>query len=122
MIFNANIPIYIQIIDDFKKRIISGEYGPSDKVLSVRDLAMEYGVNPNTVQKALSELERFALVKSVRTSGRYITEDIKIIQELKDQFLKEKVQTFITDLRELNITDDEIIRQIERGIHNGSDD
>lgn len=122
MIFNANIPIYIQIIADFKKRIISGEYGPSDKVLSVRDLAMEYGVNPNTVQKALSELERFALVKSVRTSGRYITEDIKIIQELKDQFINEKVQTFITDLKGLNITDDEIIRHIERGIHNGSDD
>lgn len=122
MKFNANIPIYVQIIDDFKKRVISGEYGPSDKILSVRDLAMEYGVNPNTVQKALSELERFALVKSVRTSGRYITEDINIIQELKDQFIKEKVQTFIADLKGLNITDDEIIRQIERGIHSGSDD
>ena len=122
MIFNTNIPIYVQIIDDFKKRIISGEYGPSDKVLSVRDLAMEYGVNPNTVQKALSELERFSLVKRVRTSGRYITEDIKIIQELKDQFINEKVQTFITDLKGLSITDDEIIRHIERGIHNGSDD
>ncbi|MBQ2369863.1 MAG: GntR family transcriptional regulator, partial [Peptococcaceae bacterium] len=57
MEFQSNIPIYLQIMDDIKQQIVSGKLKPGDKLASVRDLAMQYGVNPNTMQKALSELE-----------------------------------------------------------------
>lgn len=120
MTFDANIPIYLQIMDDFKKMMISGKYQPADKVPSVRDLALEYGVNPNTVQRALSELERLNLVKSERTMGRFITEDKETISDLKLQFIKHKVDHFIADLKELNFTDEDIIQHVERSIHNGN--
>lgn len=122
MTFEANIPIYLQIMDDFKKLIISGKYQPADKVPSVRDLALEYGVNPNTVQRALSELERLHLVKSERTAGRFITEDKEIIEDLKLQFIKNKVDGFIRDLKELNFTDKDIIQHVERSIKHGDID
>lgn len=119
MAFDANIPIYLQIMDDFKKQLIAGKYHPCDKVASVRDLAIAYGVNPNTVQRALSELERLQLLKSERTSGRFITTDTKMIEDLKKQFIMEKVNKFIEDLYELNFTNEEIIEHVEGRIHHG---
>lgn len=120
MPFEANLPIYLQIMDDFKKQIILGNYKPSDKVSSVRDLALLYGVNPNTVQRALSELERIMLLRSERTSGRYITDDLKLIDELKNEFIKDRVNKFIDELMELNFTDAEIIEHVEGRIHDGN--
>ena len=70
-----NMPIYLQLMDRIQRDIISGRYGPGDKLPSVRELAVEAAVNPNTMQKALSELERRGLVYSQRTSGRFITEE-----------------------------------------------
>ena len=73
--FKSGIPIYTQIIDEMTMRIASGYYGPGDKLPSVRDLAMDAGVNPNTMQRALAELERRGLVFSERTSGRFVTKE-----------------------------------------------
>ena len=72
---DSNLPIYTQIIEHIQLDIISGLYQPGDRLPSVRDLAAEASVNPNTMQKALSELERSGLLHSQRTSGRFITED-----------------------------------------------
>ncbi len=72
-------PIYAQLLEELKKRIVSGYYQPGEKLLPVRELAQEAKVNPNTMQKALSELERQSLVFAVRTTGRYITEDTLLI-------------------------------------------
>ena len=80
---DSDRPIFIQIIEKIQMDIISGQYAPGDKLPSVRELAQEASVNPNTMQKALSELERTGLVYSQRTSGRYITEDTAMIAELK---------------------------------------
>ena len=80
---NSSRPIFIQLIEIIQIDIISGKYAPGGKLPSVRDLAAEAAVNPNTMQKALSELERSGLVFSQRTSGRFITEDTKMIEELK---------------------------------------
>ena len=86
--FKNGIPIYSQIIDEMTMRIASGAYAPGDKLLSVRDMATEAGVNPNTMQRALSELERLGLVHTERTSGRFVTQDEELIMKLKkEQFL-----------------------------------
>lgn len=74
---DSDRPIFIQIVERIQMEIISGKYSPGDKLPSVRELAAVAAVNPNTMQKALTELERTGLVYSQRTSGRFITEDAK---------------------------------------------
>lgn len=81
--FKDNVPIYLQIMQDIKKQIAAGKLHEKDKVSSVRELALYYGVNPNTVQKALSELEREGLMKSERTLGRFISIDDEKIKDIK---------------------------------------
>ena len=78
--FNPNIPIYLQLIESIKRRIVSGELLPGQRLPSVRDLAQTYAVNPNTAQRALSELARDGLVYSERTAGRFITNDGELIE------------------------------------------
>ena len=103
-------PIFMQIIEIIQLEIISGKYRPGDKLPSVRDLASEAAVNPNTMQKALSELERSGLVYSQRTSGRFITEDVKMIEELKSSLAKEKIQEFLENMQKLGFQKEETIR------------
>ena len=103
-------PIFMQIIEIIQLEIISGKYRPSDKLPSVRDLASEAAVNPNTMQKALSELERSGLVYSQRTSGRFITEDVKMIEELKSSLAKEKIHEFLENMQKLGFQKEETIR------------
>lgn len=89
--------------------IISGIYAPGDKLPSVRDFAAEAAVNPNTMQKAFSELERTGLVYSQRTSGRFITEDTNMIEELKSSLAKEKINEFLELMQKLGYKNEEII-------------
>lgn len=103
-------PIFMQIIEIIQLEIISGKYRPGDKLSSVRDLASEAAVNPNTMQKALSELERSGLVYSQRTSGRFITEDVKMIEELKSSLAKEKIHEFLENMQKLGFQKEETIR------------
>ena len=103
-------PIFMQIIEIIQLEIISGKYRPGDKLPSVRDLASEADVNPNTMQKALSELERSGLVYSQRTSGRFITEDVKMIEELKSSLAKEKIHEFLENMQKLGFQKEETIR------------
>ena len=89
---DSDRPIFIQIVERIQMEIISGKYSPGDKLPSVRDLAAVAAVNPNTMQKALTELERTGLVYSQRTSGRFITEDAKMIEELKNNLAQEQIK------------------------------
>ncbi len=98
---DSDRPIFIQIIEKIQMDIISGVYKPGDKLPSVRELAAEASVNPNTMQKALSELERTGLVYSQRTSGRFITEDKKMIDELKSELAKEIISQFLENMKKL---------------------
>lgn len=100
-------PIFSQIMDIISQNIISGKYAPGEKLPSVRDLAAQAAVNPNTMQKALSELEKTGLVFAKRTSGRYITEDIAMIQELKSHMAQEKIQEFLKSMESLGISREE---------------
>lgn len=101
-------PIYLQLMEQITYRIISGEYTPGTKIGSVRDLASDSGVNPNTMQKALTELERSGLIYTNRTSGRFITEDYGMIQNMKFKLAKEQLQNFLTQLNHLGFTKEEI--------------
>ena len=98
---NEDRPIYAQLIEQIQRRIISGAWQPGERLPSVRDLAAEAAVNPNTMQRALSELERDGLVFSQRTSGRYITQDEGRILEAKHDLARREVETFLAHMAAL---------------------
>lgn len=114
MNFDSNIPIYLQIMDDFKKQIVKGIWHGGDKVKTVRELAVSYGVNPNTVQRSFSELEREGLLHSERTSGRYITENEEVLQAMKEEYAASQIDGCIKALRDLNF-DDQMILDLIKG-------
>ena len=96
-------------MERIQTNIVSGRYQPGDKLPSVRDLAAEASVNPNTMQKAFAELERTGLVYSRRTSGRFITEDCHMIEQLKTSLATEKMEEFLAQMRQLGFQNDEIL-------------
>ncbi|WP_040214239.1 GntR family transcriptional regulator [Clostridium polynesiense] len=102
-------PIYIQLVEQIKMRIISGAYKPGDKLPSVRDFAQEAEVNPNTMQKALTELEQKGLVYTQRTSGRFITEDEEMIKRIKNELAVEQTTDFLKRMKELGFDKEEIL-------------
>ena len=102
-------PIYLQLMEQIQLSILSGVYKPGSRLPSVRDLSSEASVNPNTMQKALSELERTGLIFSQRTNGRFITEDTAMIEELKKNYVKNQILLFYRNLKELGFTKEEIV-------------
>lgn len=106
--FDNNSPIYIQIGEIIKQKIINGEYKLGDKLPAVRDLAIEAGANPNTIQRAYSDLEREGLVKSDRTNGRFVTEDIDIINNLKEELSSKYIKELFSNLNSLGLSVEEI--------------
>ena len=99
--FRNDLPIYSQLVDKIKLAIVSGALPPGERLASVRDLATEAGVNPNTMQRALQELEREGLVFSQRTAGRFVTEDITVIDEIKKTLAKGQIESFLKAMKEL---------------------
>lgn len=102
-------PIYEQILERVQLDIVTGHYQAGDKLPSVRDLAAEAAVNPNTMQKALSELERSGLLYAQRTSGRFVTDDKALIRKMKSQLATLQVREFITKMRQLGLSRTEIL-------------
>lgn len=107
-------PIYFQLIERITMDIISGVYQPGEKLPSVRELAQEAGVNPNTMQKSLSELERTGLLYSQRTSGRFITEDMDMIEKTKTDLASEQIKEFLKKMEHIGFSKQDIIQLIER--------
>ena len=114
MDFNKNIPIYIQIEDQIKLDIITNKYKPGEKIKSVREFALELKINPNTINRALLELEEQGLIITQRTSGKYITENKKIIEKEKNKLINKKLKEFLNDMKELEIDKNKIIEMIEK--------
>ena len=102
-------PIYSQLIEQIELRICSGVYPLGSKLPSVRDLAQEAAVNPNTMQRALAKLEEDGLLYSNRTSGRFVTEDVNMINQVKNKLAKEHVQIFLKKMTELGFDYEEIL-------------
>ncbi|MDE6957886.1 MAG: GntR family transcriptional regulator [Lachnospiraceae bacterium] len=109
-------PIYLQLMERIQMDIISGKYPPGGKLPSVRELALDASVNPNTMQKALSELERSGIVYAQRTSGRFITGDEHMLKELKVQLASEHIKDFLSKLKQLGLKENEILELIEHAI------
>lgn len=112
--FSNDAPIYTQLIQQVKVGIVTGAFPPGERLPSVRDMATEAGVNPNTMQRALAELERDGLVYSQRTAGRFVTEDNTMINQAKRSLAERHVKTFLEAMLRLGFQRDEIIRLIEQ--------
>lgn len=112
-ILDSDRPIYTQIIEKLSLDIVSGVYAPGQKISSVRELALDASVNPNTMQKALAELERIGLVHSQRTSGRFITEDTYMIEKYKKQLALEEITKFFEKMKQIGFKKDETLSYIE---------
>ena len=112
--FLTTQPIYVQIMDRIKKEIVSETIKSGQLLPSVRDLALKYQVNPNTTQRALSELERSGLVKSDRTIGRYVTDDASLIQNLHNQMVIDIVDNFVNEVMELNVNEKDSLSYISQ--------
>ena len=111
--FRNDQPIYSQLIQRLTEAIVSGVYAPGEKLPSVRELALEAGVNPNTVQRSLTELEREGLVFSQRTAGRFVTENENMIVNAKLRIADERVSEFLRSMTTLGCGRQEIISLIE---------
>ena len=107
-------PIYLQLMERIQRDLIAGVYQPGDKLPSVRDLALEAAVNPNTMQKALSELERSGLVYSQRTSGRFITEDTEMLTQMKKELATEHIQEFFQKMEQLGFSRAELLTLVTK--------
>ena len=106
--FHNNTPIYLQIVDEIKMQIISGNWKPGEKIASVREIAQEAGVNPNTVQRALSELERHELLFAQRTNGRFVTEDVEMIKNIRREVATQKMKETQEALLQMGYTPKEL--------------
>ena len=120
--FNDNAPIYMQIVNGLQREIASGAYAPGTRLPSVRDLALEAGVNPNTMQRALAELERRGLVNAQRTAGRFVTEDAAALADLRKEMSETIVAEFYRKMRELGVSSEEILAAVRTWIADHNND
>lgn len=104
-----NMPIYMQIMQKVREAIASGELAPGARVASVRELAGVFAVNPNTMQRALNELEREGLLVSERTSGRFVTKDSAQIDAMRRQLAEEAAARFRREMQTLGFSEAEML-------------
>ena len=110
--FNNNSPIYMQIVEKIKQHIIAGELEIGSRLPSVRDLANDFKVNPNTVQKALSELESMGLIFTERTNGKFVTVDCELLLEYKKVLADELTNEYIEKMKKIGFSKAEIIKRL----------
>ena len=113
MSFSNDRPIYIQLVEQLEIFIISGKVKPGEKLPSVRDFALSNKVNPNTMQKALAELENAGLLYTERTSGRFVTNDINKIAEIKNAYAKKLAQDYVFNMQKIGISKDKALEYLK---------
>lgn len=111
--FDNNIPIYVQLLEYLKIYLISGVFKPGDKLPSVRDFANTFKVNPNTMQKALSELEDMELIYTERTNGKYVTNDQEVIDKLKDEYALTLAKSYFNGMKRIGLGKADSIKYLE---------
>lgn len=112
--FNSERPIYTQLLEKILFLIISGRYPAGSKLPSVRDLASEASVNPNTMQRAMAELERSGLIYSQRTAGRFVTDDGVLIQKMKESIAREKILVFFQEMEQLGYSPSQSVSLVHK--------
>ncbi|MEK4348267.1 GntR family transcriptional regulator [Paenibacillus sp. FSL P4-0184] len=116
--FDNNLPIYIQIMNYIKGEIVTGKLKPGDKILSVRELANELQINPNTVQRTFQELEREEIVETRRGMGRYVTSNEGTIFTIKKEMAKDVLDRFIRGMQDLGFQGEDILAAVAESIRN----
>ena len=111
--FTSDRPVYIQISERITKFVLSGKYKPGEQIPSVRQLALEAAVNPNTVQRAFTELENSGLIISKNTLGRFVTDDTGIIEDCRNKMARKIAKDFIKNMSQLSISPEQAIKIIE---------
>ncbi|MBQ7783465.1 MAG: GntR family transcriptional regulator [Oscillospiraceae bacterium] len=114
--FSPDVPIYLQIMEQLEQMIVSGVLSPGDRLMSVREFAADANVNPNTMQKALTELEKRGIVYSQRTSGRFITDNPEKLRELREELAQKEIAGFLESMKRLGYTDEEALELLSRQI------
>lgn len=112
--FDNNIPIYIQLLDYLKIYLLSGTFKAGEKIPSVREFASTFKVNPNTVQRALVELENEGLIYTERTNGKYVTKDKELIDKLKDDYATTLAKSYFKGMKQIGLGKAEAIKYIEK--------
>lgn len=112
--FNNNIPIYIQLVEQLKIHIISGKIKPGERLPSVRDLALQGKVNPNTMQKALGELEEQGLIFTERTNGKFVTENCELIEKFKTEYAKEIAENYFSCMQSIGFNNSSAVEFLKQ--------
>ena len=112
-IFDNDRPIYVQLVEKIRIEIVSGKLKAGERLMSVRELALAAKVNPNTMQKALVELEAEGLVYTERTNGKFVTDNKELIERIKKELAEEKVNNYINDMKSIGITCKEAIKYLQ---------
>lgn len=112
-IFDNDRPIYIQLVEQLKEYIVAGKFKAGEKLPSVREFAMQIKVNPNTVQKALAEIENQQLIYTERTNGKFVTENEELIENVKKELANQKVQKYFQDMHKLGIDKQDAIKYLQ---------
>lgn len=113
--FSTDRPVYIQIADRIQKSVLSGEYQAGEQIPTVRQLALEAAVNPNTVQHAFTELENAGIIISKGTLGRFVTEDEQVVQAVREKIARRLTKAFVAEMGQLSISPQqavELIREV----------
>ncbi|KJD58897.1 MULTISPECIES: GntR family transcriptional regulator [Bacillus] len=120
--FQSSKPIYLQIADRVYYRLIRSELSPGDKLPSVREMAVQMKVNPNTIQRTYSEMERLGIVETRRGQGTFIAERSDLKAELKDRLTKDVFKRFIQEMAELGLSPEEMLDGIKRYAEEANDE
>lgn len=112
--FQASKPIYIQIADHLSSQIVRGEMKAGEKLPSVREMAIQTGVNPNTIQRTYSEMERMGIVETKRGQGTFVTENEQVLQALKTRLQTDIIGVFVQSMQELGFSQEEMIRGLQQ--------
>ncbi len=111
--FDSNRPIYIQLVEQLELYIISGKIPPGSRLPSVRDLALQAKVNPNTMQRALAEIEDSKLIYTERTNGKFITTDATLLNKYRERFITNRIQDFLSEMSTLGFDQKMIIKYLK---------
>ncbi|AVM63117.1 MULTISPECIES: GntR family transcriptional regulator [Dietzia] len=114
MQFDTSSPIWVQLVEEFSRRIVTGDWAAGTKMPGVRELAAELGVNPNTAQRALAELERLDLCRSERATGRFVTSDEERIDEVRADLATDAADSYVRRVRGLGMTRDSARALLEK--------
>ena len=112
-VFNGNKPVYLQVVDLLYAFIISGKIKPGDQIPPVRKLAAEWGVNPNTIQKALQILEQEKITEAYVGRGRYVTQNTERLAFIQEQLLLSEIEKFYLKMKQFGFTDEKILLLVD---------